>query len=402
MSFDVLVAGAGPAGLSAAFAAAKGGARVAVFERSKEIGYPIHTSGGSWIDELRKLDIPQRFMSPVRQGVFVSPHERATFTYDEPLSCVLDVRGLYQYLAELASQAGAVIFVDSPVTQPFMNGGELAGLRVHQFGHQVTFEARLVIDASGAAGFVARRLGLTSGVRRVGVGAEYDLYAPDWPAGKVALLFGSHIAPKGYGWVFPHTNRRVRVGIGLIRPDTKKSPRHYLETLLAKRTLFSDELARISRLELHTGIIPSEGCVQPTVANHFMITGDAGGLVSTLLGEGIRFAISIGRMAGEVAAEAVREERYDVQFLRKYERSWKKRYGRMFQIGALLNDRLASYSDDQWDEKIRALARMEPVLVARILKGDFTYKLLLDLIKTRTHLVSRTFSSGLKSLLKNA
>src|SRR5574341_1940447 len=100
--YDVLIAGAGPAGLSAAGAAARAGLRVAMFERSKEIGYPVHTSGGSWIAELRRLGVPDRFMHPIRTGKFLAPSATATFSYDEPVSCILDIRGLYQYLAAKA------------------------------------------------------------------------------------------------------------------------------------------------------------------------------------------------------------------------------------------------------------------------------------------------------------
>lgn len=58
MKFDIIIVGGGPAGLAAAEFAAKDGLKVAVLERSKEIGYPIHTSGGSWVEELQKLNIP--------------------------------------------------------------------------------------------------------------------------------------------------------------------------------------------------------------------------------------------------------------------------------------------------------------------------------------------------------
>ncbi len=44
MKFDIIIVGGGPAGLAAAEFAAKDGLKVAVLERSKEIGYPIHTN----------------------------------------------------------------------------------------------------------------------------------------------------------------------------------------------------------------------------------------------------------------------------------------------------------------------------------------------------------------------
>src|SRR5579885_1735007 len=87
-SYDVLIVGGGAAGLSAAEAAAKGGARVALLERQKEIGYPIHTSGGSWISDMRALGIPEDLYYPIRTVVFLSPKRDARFEYETPVCCV--------------------------------------------------------------------------------------------------------------------------------------------------------------------------------------------------------------------------------------------------------------------------------------------------------------------------
>ncbi len=56
---DVLIVGGGPAGLAAAEAAASQGARTLLLERQHEIGYPVHTSGGSWISDMQALGIPE-------------------------------------------------------------------------------------------------------------------------------------------------------------------------------------------------------------------------------------------------------------------------------------------------------------------------------------------------------
>ena len=102
-SADVIVVGGGPAGLSAAEAAARGGATVILLERQKEIGYPIHTSGGSWISDMRALEIPERLYFPIRTVVFQSPNRKVAFEYPDPVCCVIDIRGVYQHFAGRAA-----------------------------------------------------------------------------------------------------------------------------------------------------------------------------------------------------------------------------------------------------------------------------------------------------------
>ena len=402
MRYDVAIVGAGPAGLSAAFTAAKSGAKVAVFEKSKEIGYPLHTSGGSWIDELRKLEIPEQFMHPIRVGYFIAPQQTAVFEYEKPPSCILDVRGLYQYLAGLASREGAEIFVNSTVIKPLFKRNKISGLKVRSSGHDRIYYAPLIIDASGATAIVARNIGLTNGFQRIGLGAEYDLYAPQWPQDRVAFLFGRQVAPSGYVWIFPHGNYRVRLGVGIMYPDSKENPKKYLDKLLIDFDLFNNELSQISQIEYHTGVIPSELYLRKTVSDGVMVVGDAGGLISTLLGEGIRFAIEIGRMAGQVAGEAIKRKRYDEKFLKKFDTIWRKKYERAFKIGSYINKRLTQYSDEQWNRRIKALAQLNPGLIPILLKGEFIPTTLFQLAKSNPKFFKSTVYSALKSILKSS
>ena len=395
---DVLVVGAGPAGLSAGFAAARGGARVTIFEKSNEIGYPIHTSGGSWIAELRDLGIPDRFMHPIRKGVFLSANESALFEYEAPESCVLDVRGLYQHLAELASGAGARIFANCRVLGPVLNQGKATGLKVRWHGQEHVCRAKLIIDASGATSLLGRKMGLTAGFTRVGVGAEYDLHAPGWPDDKVAFMFGSRVAPCGYSWVFPHGQQRVRVGVGVIRPDSEQDPRRFLDHVCAA---FPNEFSHAGVLEYHAGILPSESYLKQTYTDNLLLAGDAGALISTLLGEGIRFAIDIGRLAGQVAAEAVSRDRCDKEFLRQYQQRWQKKYRRLFRCGHLINQRLALYDDAAWDSKIRLLRGLDPQFLPSLLKGNFSVRFLLQLISKNPGLVNKALGARLMAALRN-
>lgn len=408
--YDLLVAGGGPAGLSAAYAAALGGLRVALCERSKEIGYPIHTSGGSWLPEMRRLNIPERYLHPIHTGRFLAPAAEAAFTYKDPVSCVLDVRGLYQYLASLAAKAGVEIFPATRVERVIVENEKPEGLQITK--RQKVF-APLLIDATGVAGLLANQLGLRENPRRYGVGAECDIITNDWPADTIALLFGSLAGPAGYGWIFPHGEDRVRVGVGLIQPDTSFAPQQALQALLAnmrRGAIHGVPVKSVSALEYHTGTVPATLPLQRTSAHGLLVVGDAGGLISTLLGEGIRFAIELGRLAGEVAVQAHQANRFDSRFLMRYDKAWRARYGRLFKQAALVNRHLAGYDDDAWNEKIKALSHFPAHVIPPLLKGEWSDKALLQALwqqrqrfgKAKLRKFAGAFAANLLARAKNS
>jgi hypothetical protein len=103
-----------------------------------------------------------------------------------------------------------------------------------------------------------------------------------------------------------------------------------------------------------------------------------------------------------VAGEAVQKKKYDVKFLSKFESIWQKKHKRTFQIGAYINKRLARYSDEQWDQRVKALAQLEPRFIPILLKGNFSTKILLQLAKSNPKLFKGTVVSALKSILKSS
>ena len=369
---DVVVVGGGPAGLAAAEAAATGNLKVIVLEQKAEIGSPIHTSGGSFIESLKELGIPDHFYHPVSIGRFIFPSREVRHEYDPPVACVIDVRGTYQYLAMQAAKAGAEIRLNSTVLEPIIENDYVVGVKARNLrGQEVTIRAKVVVDAGGYKANLSKKAGLHNGATRFGVGAEYDLYAPNYDDREAVLIVGSKIAPAGYAWTFPWGNGRVRVGIGIIHPDSRADPRVYLEKFVEEHARFEINLTQAQPLEYHYGLIPSDGFYDSFVGNGIVAVGDAAGHPSALLGEGIRFSIVAGRMAGRAIKQAIEKDDFSKTSLLPYERQWKNEYGVNFSIAHIVNQRIATWSDEKWDIGGELLAQFTADQVAQLFQSNF-------------------------------
>lgn len=387
--YDVLIVGGGPAGLAAAEASAKQGARTLVLERQNEIGYPIHTSGGSWVSDMKALNIPEHLYHPVTKVVFVSPRREVTLNYHPAVACVMDVRGVYQHLAGRAIAAGAVLRVRHTVEQTLMDGDAVTGVTAKTHASErVSFRAPVTIDASGFSRHIGVRTDMGKAFHRYGYGAEYDMYAPNYPQDELYLIMGGAYAPHGYAWVFPRGNGRVRLGVGVLHPDCDVDARPYLDSIIRDLPQLMEKFRGASPVEYHTGLFPSEGPVERFSRDGLLLAGDSGGHGSTLVGEGIRFAIYSGQMAGRVAAEAVQVGDTSAAFLSRFDKQWRARFGRDMDISYMINKHIANYSDEQWDSALDLMKRMIPAQMAQALRGDFSAALVMGILARNPSLIA--------------
>jgi digeranylgeranylglycerophospholipid reductase len=388
---DVFVAGGGPGGLSAGEAAARAGCRVLIAEQNAEIGSPTRTSGGTFVSEMKALGVPAELYHVFNRCRFVSPNNQAIIDYDRPNLCGIDVRRVFQHLAERAADAGASIRTATQVIEPLTTADAVTGARMKSRSKEYIVRSRVVVDATGYRAALVKKANVHDGFERFGVGAEYDLYAPHYDEMEAVLIVGSQVAPCGYAWFLPYGRHRVRAGVGVIHRDSTADPNEYLDTLMERAQDFGVNVTGAQPLEYHYGLIPSDGVSEAYVADGIVAVGDAAGQASCLVGEGIRWAMKAGLMAGTLAAECVQADDVSKQALSRYHRQWTAAFGRSLRIAHEINKRIARWTDEQWDRRTDLLKAFTPDQFDQAIQSNFTGAWTAKLVWSHPELVRQGF-----------
>jgi digeranylgeranylglycerophospholipid reductase len=386
---DIAVVGGGPAGLSAAYAAAKSKAKVILFEKDESIAHNIRTSGVTWIDEIEKLGITSEHYNPIKNYCFISPSNEITITGSTAKSCVLNVRSAFQKLAFLAAEAGSEIMVKSSVMNVVIDSKKrISGLKVSTPKGDVIIGSKLVIDASGFNSSIARRLGIVNEWRRYGVGAEYECYCENVDSETWTLMVGREYSEAGYAWVFPLSKNRVRIGVGIGRPESTTDPLEKLNSIIEKKLNPFHKMGKITPIELHYGAIPNEGLRKSTVFDGLILVGDSAGQANPLLLEGIRYAIEFGRLAGKIGAMSLSEDSVKASLI-EYERIWRSKIESKINSAIKVQSRWIGLSDEEWNKEIEILRDLTVEEFLDFIKAEFTTSKMVKLALNHPRLAAR-------------
>jgi len=290
--YDVIVAGAGPAGSTTAYRLARNGARVLLLDKAK---FPRIKPCGGGITARCYAESPVD-LTPVIEGAVNKVRfsfrlgQGFEYEYPETLAYMTQRQKLDAYLAGQAAEAGA----------EFADGCAIRSLRQDADGVEVVtaagtaIRARAVVGADGANGIVARSVSLNP-VTEPPVALEANfLYQGDAPPprwdGVLALDLG--ITPGGYGWSFPKADH-FNVGCGGWNEEGPELRRH----LAGLRHFYGLDACAVVNLKGHH--LPTRTPGAPIVQGRVLLAGDAAGLVDPMSGEGIYAAFVSGRLAAE-------------------------------------------------------------------------------------------------------
>jgi flavin-dependent dehydrogenase len=297
---DVLVVGAGLAGLESARGMAARGLRVLLVDHRASVDAAVHTTGIFVRRTLEDFDLPDDCLGPpVRRVVLYSPAGRAL-----PLESPRDefrvgrMGALYRRMLEDCAALGVEWM---PRTRYLESRPDGAGSSVvlEGAGGRRTVRARFLVGADGAVSRVAGALGLDENREWI-VGVE-DVFRGVRADGPPAFhcWLDPVLAPGYLAWVVSD-GEEVHVGTGGYAGRFR--PVEALGRFLA-RVAPRFGLAGRRADERRGGRIPVGGVLRRIASPRGLLVGDAAGAVSPLTAGGLDPCLRLSALAARVTAD---------------------------------------------------------------------------------------------------
>ena len=206
--YNVVVVGAGPAGSMVARAAARGGARVLLIDRRRELGVPVQCGEALAEDILKELKITPDFRWAVNRtnavkivspsGIEVRIAERKV---TGKVGYILDRKVFDKFLVTLAAKEGADVMVGTFVDGLITEDGKPKGVRARGVNGRLEIKSDMVVAADGVGSRVARWAGLNTTLKLDDIesGIQFQMVGIDFESpSTMEFYLGSKIAPGGY------------------------------------------------------------------------------------------------------------------------------------------------------------------------------------------------------------
>jgi len=330
--FDVIICGAGPAGITCALALGSSGLKVALvdksnFPRDKICGDAIaayvpkvlSTINPAYAKALADFTEKEK-VNTIR---IVSPNTK-TLDISYGVDGFISMRVHFDnFLLNLVKQLTNVkLFLNTAILDVVANEKEAYVILTEN----VKLEASLIIGCDGEQGITRKKLTqiqLDPKHHAAAVRA-YFKNVKDIPKSTFELHFIDNVIP-GYFWIFPLPNNQANVGLGIVSKSVaakKLNLRHEMQRIIETNPYIKERFAGAEMISKIEGYGLPLGSRKTNISgNRFMLCGDAASLIDPLTGEGIGQAIISGRYAGWQAKKCFEQNNFSTSFMKQYDKT---------------------------------------------------------------------------------
>lgn len=286
-SFDVIIVGAGPAGLKCAETLGNSKYKVLLLEKNSEIG-PKVCAGGLTGKDIEYLNLPKDLIDFHYDEIkFHINNSQFNLKNKNNFAFTIDRKNLGQWqLKKLNKFKNIKVKTSARVSKIekdfiVVNNKKIA--------------YKFLVGADGSSSIVKKHLGIKS--KEVGIAVQYII--PTKKYKEFEIFFNSKLFSAWYAWIFPHKDY-VSIGCSCNPKilSSKKLTNNFQKWL-------KENQIDISNAKYEAFMIDFD--YQGYQFENIFLVGDAGGFVSGLTGEGIYQAL----VSGEEIAKIILDKNYE-------------------------------------------------------------------------------------------
>jgi geranylgeranyl reductase family protein len=295
-NFDVIIAGAGPAGSSAALLLSQKGVKVLVVDKAQFPRYK--TCGGGLVGRTSQF-LPLDFSEIAERSCYSADifDSRSSFHFNvkksKPVILMTMRKDLDWFILSKAKMSGAAVIDNCEVFDILNKPGY-----IEVETSKGKFISKFLIASDGASGIISKKSGWQNDTVSAPA-VEYEVYVKDsvFDIFNNSARFDFGIFPEGYSWVFPKKNH-LSIGSAFMKKSRRNLHNITMEYL--KLLKINEPL----KVEKHGFFVKLNPTAKKFARKQILFTGDAAGFADPLTGEGISYAILSGRLAASAIIES--------------------------------------------------------------------------------------------------